>query len=72
MIFGENLPLILAAVVAGLALAQAIHPFGLRVPPALSIVVAALLCLRWAMRHQKRVWREKLKDVPERPLGIDE
>ena len=70
MIFGENLPLILAAVALCLAIAQAIHPFGLRVPPLPLVVIALLLALRWGMRRQARVWRDKLKDVPRHPLGI--
>lgn len=68
--FGENLPLILAAVAIGLAIAQAIHPFGLRVPTSLLILVAFLLGFRWAMRRQARFLRDKLKDVPQHPLGL--
>ena len=68
----ENVPLILAAAAICLAIAQAIHPFGRRIPPALLIVVALLLGLRWAMRRQSRVWRDKLKEVPRHPLGISD
>jgi hypothetical protein len=70
--FGENLPLILAAVAICLAIVQAIRPFGARVPPGLLIVIALLLGLRWAMRRQTRVLRDKLKQVPQHPLGISD
>ncbi len=72
MLIREYMPLVLAAIAIGIAIAQAIHPFGNRVPPAVLIVVALLCVLRWVLRKQLRRGNRMLQDVPEHPLGLSE
>jgi hypothetical protein len=70
--FREHLPLALAVAALGLAIAQKIHPFGNRVPPAILIVAALLGVLRYAMQKQLQRRNKMLNDVPRRPLGISD
>ncbi len=66
----ENLTIVLAVVALGLAVAQMIRPFGLRVQPGILIFIALLLGLRYAMYRQARKRAESLKNIPKRPLGL--
>ncbi len=66
------MPLVLAALAIGLAIAQAIHPFGNRIPPAVLIVVALLCVLRWVLRKQLKRGNRYIKDVPQHPLGLSD
>ncbi len=68
----EYMPLVLAGVALGIAIAQAVHPFGNRVPPVVLIVVAALCALRWLLRKQLKRGNRIVQDVPKRPLGISD
>jgi hypothetical protein len=72
MKFRDYLPIVLAAAAVGLAVAQWIHPFGNRVPPAILIVVALLSVLRFVLRRQLQKGNKLLKQVSERPLGISD
>ena len=65
-----HLTMVLAVVALGLAIAQTIHPFGLRIHPGVMLVVALLLGLRYVLRRNTQKRAEMLRDVPRRPLGI--
>jgi hypothetical protein len=68
----EYMPLVLAAVAVGIAIAQAIHPFGNRVPPSVLVVVALLCILRFLLKKQLNRGNRMLKEVPQHPLGISD
>jgi len=70
--FREYLPLVLAVVAVGLAIAQSIHPFGNRIPPGILAVVALLCVLRYVLRRQLQKGNKLLNEVPQHPLGISD
>ena len=72
MKFREYLPLVLAVVAVGLAIAQSIHPFGNRIPPGILAVVALLCVLRYVLRRQLQKGNKLLNEVPQHPLGISD
>jgi hypothetical protein len=66
-----NLTIGLAFVAGVLAVLQFSH-IGPRVSPSVLIVVALLLSARYAVQRQKQKRAQLLKEVPRRPLGLDE
>ncbi len=67
-----NFTLALAVVALLLAIVQMIHPIGFNIHPWMLMVVALLLALRHVMRRQKLNRDAILKDVPPKPLGIED
>ena len=61
-----------ALIVLGLAIYAALNPGSTRLSPAALFVVALLLGVRYAIRRQAQRKGQVLKEVPKKPLGLDE
>ena len=73
MKFREHLFLLLAVAIFGLALYRWINPSaGGNASPIILVIVALLLAARYAARRQALKRAELLKQVPPRPLGLDD
>ena len=64
-----------AVLALALAIVELLQPAGsrlTRLSPGILLVIAALMGARTALRRQAQKRQELLKEVPKRPLGLDD